>query len=279
MKKYTEEQIKNMDYSSFVGLINERNRPSGGIKTVHTVAVNAFINQNKKVLEIGSNTGFTSVNLALLTGCEVVGIDINQESVNKATEYAQKMGVQDKVKFICATATKLPFENSTFDMVWASNVTSFISNKNAAIEEYFRVLKTKGTLAVIPIYYRSKVPASVIANVSEAIGAQIKEWNKQYWLDLFFSLKVSRAELDLYYNKDFSYQDRDLFIQTYVNQIVENNIVDVELVEHKDIIKERFLSFMKLFNENLKYAGFSVLLFQKKPMRDEIELFLSHEID
>ena len=36
---------------------------------------------------------------------------------------------------------------------------------------------------------------------------------------------------------------------------------------------------MKLFNENLKYAGFSVLLFQKKPMRDEIELFLSHEID
>lgn len=68
MKKYTAEQIKNMDYSSFVGLINERNRPSGGIKTVHTVAVNAFINKNKKVLEIGSNTGFTSVNLALLTG-------------------------------------------------------------------------------------------------------------------------------------------------------------------------------------------------------------------
>ena len=208
MKKYTAEQIKNMDYSSFVGLINERNRPSGGIKTVHTVAVNAFINKNKKVLEIGSNTGFTSVNLALLTGCEVVGIDINPESVKKATEYALKMGVQDKVKFICASASKLPFEDNTFDMVWASNVTSFISDKNLAIEEYSRVLKVGGTLAVIPIYYRSKVPADIVKGVSEAIGTEIKEWDKQYWLDLFLNLKISHAELDLYYNRDFLYEDR-----------------------------------------------------------------------
>ena len=63
MKKNIEE----LNYSEFVGLINERNRPSGGIKTIQEVVVNARIDKGSKVLEIGSNTGFISVNISLLT--------------------------------------------------------------------------------------------------------------------------------------------------------------------------------------------------------------------
>lgn len=53
-------KIKEMNYSEFVGLINERNRPSGGIKTIQEVIVNARLDEKKKILEIGSNTGFTT---------------------------------------------------------------------------------------------------------------------------------------------------------------------------------------------------------------------------
>ena len=38
-----------MNYSEYVGFVQETNRPSGGIKTVQTSCVNAFINNNKKV--------------------------------------------------------------------------------------------------------------------------------------------------------------------------------------------------------------------------------------
>lgn len=57
---------KEMNYSEFVSLINERNRPSGGIKTIQEVIVNARLDEKKKILEIGSNTGFTTVNIGLL---------------------------------------------------------------------------------------------------------------------------------------------------------------------------------------------------------------------
>jgi len=145
--------ITKMNYSEFVGLIDERNRPSGGIKSIHTVAINSQLDSSKKVLEIGSNTGFTSVNLSLLTGCEVVGIDANAPSIAKAEKYVAEHGSEGKVSFLSADACNLPFEDSSFDMIWCSNVTSFISDKEKAVSEYMRVLKPGGTLVFIPIYY------------------------------------------------------------------------------------------------------------------------------
>ncbi|MCX8513476.1 MAG: hypothetical protein ORN26_00125 [Candidatus Pacebacteria bacterium] len=45
MKNIKFEEIKNIDYSTMVGLLNERNRPSGGIKTIHEACINAFIDK------------------------------------------------------------------------------------------------------------------------------------------------------------------------------------------------------------------------------------------
>lgn len=96
-------KIKEMNYSEFVGLINERNRPSGGIKTIQEVIVNARLDEKKKILEIGSNTGFTTVNIGLLTNAKVIGIDVNESSVEKSKLYANKMGAKT-VDFIKSSA-------------------------------------------------------------------------------------------------------------------------------------------------------------------------------
>jgi ubiquinone/menaquinone biosynthesis C-methylase UbiE len=267
--------IDNMNYSTFVGLINERNRPSGGIKTIHSVAVNALINEKKRMLEIGSTTGFTTVNMSLLTGCQGVGIDINQKSVDESIMYAKKQNIGSRIKFIQGNATKLPFKDGEFDIVWASNATSFISDKEGAIREYLRVLRSGGTLVVVPIYYIKKVPENILRNVSEAVGVKVERWNKNFWVQLFTDISTRvKANLELYFEQDFEYIDRVEFIPEYVNQIIENNINN-QSEEVKNKMKNRFSDFMELFNENLKYAGFSILLFQKRAEKDEIELFIS----
>ena len=137
------EDIEKMNYSELVALVKERNRPSGGIRTILNIAVNSFLTKDKKMLEIGSNTGFTCVNMSLLTGCKSVGIDINEDSIEEAKEYAKLQNVEDKISFIKSNAESLPFEDESFDAVLCSNVTSFIKNKENAIKEYLRVLKTK----------------------------------------------------------------------------------------------------------------------------------------
>jgi len=270
--------LNKLNYSDWVALIKERNRPSGGIKSVHKVAVNAFIDPSKKVLEIGCNTGFTSVNLSLLTGCRCVGIDINKDSIKEAKKYSKEQGFNKRTNFRVANALDLPFKNETFDVVWCSNVTSFINDKEKAISEYLRVLKIGGTLVVIPIYYIRKPPIKIITEVSKAIGSKIKFMEKKDWISLFNKISLkNRYKLELYYEKDYIYQNRSTFIREYVNYILNKKHLLKLNKEDKEIIKKRTLNFFYLFNKNLKYAGYSILLFQKRKIKDEIELFITEE--
>ncbi|MDO4611967.1 MAG: methyltransferase domain-containing protein [Candidatus Saccharibacteria bacterium] len=273
-------EINKMNYSQFVGLVDERNRPSGGIRTVQIATLNARIDRNSKVLEIGSNTGFTSVNISLLTGAEVVGIDYNGPSVEKAREYANNMGAE-RVKFLEADATRLPFGDGEFDMVWCSNVTSFIEDKDKAIAEYLRVLKPFGTLILVPIYYHISPPEKIRKAVSNAIGCEVGVWDKQFWLDAFKrNAYKHNVALEKYFDQEFQYLDRSANLKEYtelqLSKIDRNNYSDEEWVK----IQEKAKYFYTLFNENnFKYARYSVILLQKRLVEEEAELFISRAVE
>lgn len=271
-------EIEKMNYSQFVGFIKERNRPSGGIRTVHTVAVNAFIDSTKRMLEIGSNTGFTSVNMSLLTGCEVVGIDPNRPSVEEAEVYAQTLAA-DKVTFQIADALELPFEDNSFDMVWSSNVTSFIGDKNKAIAEYLRVLKPNGILVVVPIYYRQTPPAEVVQQVSEAIGSEVKVWNKTFWHDLTTEVATTAGyNLEKIFDADYRYLDRKAALSDYIDVLMGKSHLQALSDEQQSAARKRCEYFMELFNTNLQYAGYSIMLYQKRTESEELEFFLSESV-
>lgn len=270
--------IENLDYSQLVSIVKERNRPSGGIKTVHEVAVNAFIDASKKMLEIGSNTGFTSVNMSLLTRCSVLGVDINEGSVKEAMEYAERNGVGNKVKFQIASAIDLPFDDNTFDVVWSSNVTSFVEDKDSATREYLRVLKPGGILVVVPIYYYRDPPIEIVDKVSEAIGAKVHIWDKKFWIDQVENVALkSQNYVELIYESSHQYNDRRDDVDAYVNEIFNKkhlkNFLDVE----KEKLKEKYSNHIRLFNDNLQYAQYSILLFQKRNEIDELELFTTKQ--
>src|SRR3989344_2379389 len=270
------EDIEKMNYSELVALVKERNRPSGGIRTILNIAVNSFLTKDKKMLEIGSNTGFTCVNMSLLTGCKSVGIDINEDSIEEAKEYAKLQNVEDKISFIKSNAESLPFEDESFDAVLCSNVTSFIKNKENAIKEYLRVLKTNGILAVVPIYYTKNPPKEVISRVSEAIGTKIEIWNKSFWTGIFEQISEKyKIPIELFYSKDFVYEDRIKFIDEYIDIVLDKPHLKELSEDLKNQVKKKYSGFIKLFNENLKYAGFSILLYQKRKIKDEKELFLT----
>lgn len=266
-----------MTYSEIVSVVRERNRPSGGIKTVHEVVVNADIKSAHKVLEIGSNTGFTSVNISLLTGSNVIGIDVLDESIKEATKYAKENNIDNKVSFIKASALDIPFEDGYFDIVWASNVTSFIDDKNRAINEYLRVLKIGGILVVIPIYYFSNPPKSIVNEVSRAIGSKIQVWDKEYWLNCIKNASTNYA-LELIYESSYRYDDKENDIENYVTEIFNKKHLLSLPEKEKSKLKNNYRNFIRLFNENLKHAQYSILLFQKRKQKDEMELFTTNKI-
>lgn len=265
------------DYSTLVGMIGERNRPSGGIKSVHEVIVQCSITSESNILEIGSNTGFTSVQLSRLTGANVKGIDVNVESIAKASQYAREHNVEASVEFIQASATSLPFQDASFDMVWASNVTSFIEDKKKAIEEYVRVLKPNGYLVFIPIYYVKEPPKELVESVGKAIGVDLPVFKKEDWVNIIFANSSnSQGSLDLVYEQDYMYDDKMSELAQYVDHQMNKlkGTIDEALFNE---VKGKYAEQMSLFNRNLGYAGYSVLVLQKNSIVEDQELFTTYK--
>ena len=80
-------QIESMNYVQFMAFMNETNRPPGGKGAVRKVAQQVFLNSDNTVLDVGCNTGFISFELARLTKCSVIGVDISTEMIKVANEH------------------------------------------------------------------------------------------------------------------------------------------------------------------------------------------------
>ena len=269
-----DKNIKELNYSEYVGLVCETNRPSGGIRTVQKVCTNAFINNKTKVLEIGCNTGFTSINITQLTGASVLGIDLTEESLKAANKKIKKYGIENII-FEKASATSLPYKDESFDVVWLSNVLSFIDEKELALKECIRVLKKGGFLAFVPIYYQATPPQNIVDKVSEAINSKLDIFKKDDWIDF---VKKMPSKMEMVFNEDFEYLDVSNNVDNYLAEVFGKESLSNIEPEKIGALKKRGEYFMKLFNENLKYAAFSIFILQKRNYIEEKELFLSKSI-
>jgi len=96
-----------------------------------------------RVLDIGTGTGTFALNAARKGSC-VHAVDISELMISVAIQKAEKIGVKNKIKFICADAENLPFKNNFFDIIYSASVPHDVNDFEKYLEEIHRVLKPKG---------------------------------------------------------------------------------------------------------------------------------------
>ena len=101
------EDVDGMDYNQLIGVVRETNRPPGGLRSVMSIARHAFLRPGQRILDIGTSTGFTAIELSRLTGVTSVGIDINPTSLDEARRRAVHAGVPHLCHFAEQDATRL----------------------------------------------------------------------------------------------------------------------------------------------------------------------------
>ena len=72
------------------------------------------INENMKVLDIGSGWGGMAIDIAKKTGATVKGITLSENQYTTATKRAHKEGLSDKVSFVLQDYR---YEQDTYDRI------------------------------------------------------------------------------------------------------------------------------------------------------------------
>jgi arsenite methyltransferase len=119
---------------------------------------------DERVLDVGCGRGLMLIGAALrLTTGRATGIDIwdaKDQSANSpqgTRDNAGKAGVLDKIDIQTGDMRKLPFEDSSFDVVvshWVVHNLADEANRNLALSEMARVLTPGGHLILCDIEHR-----------------------------------------------------------------------------------------------------------------------------
>ncbi|NEC87724.1 class I SAM-dependent methyltransferase [Streptomyces sp. SID12501] len=259
VRTLTPNEVQHLNFSQTVGLVNEPNMCSGGAATIRSVLHRVpGLGAGDRILEVGSNTGFSVLEMASATKCDVHGIDIEESSVLFSRNKAAALGL-DNAHFDVGDGTRIAFPDKHFDMLFASNVTSFIPDRGRAVDEYYRVLKRFGVLAAVPIFYHRRPPARLLAEVEQAIGAPLPRFSRADWEDMF-----GRPGSELFFSEEYEYLDLSPEqIDAYVAAVLAQPCNDDMSQELKEAAGRRLHYFYTLFNENLGYARYAILLYRK----------------
>jgi 2-polyprenyl-6-hydroxyphenyl methylase/3-demethylubiquinone-9 3-methyltransferase len=95
----------------------------------------------KRVLDIGCGGGILAEEFAGV-GYQVTGIDPSEPSLEAAREHARKVGLD--IEYEVGIGEDIPFDNETFDLVYACDVLEHVNDLEKVIEETARVLKPDG---------------------------------------------------------------------------------------------------------------------------------------
>lgn len=133
---------------------------------VHNLIVDRIkIRENRKVLDIGTGSAALIINIAKqLIDSSFIGIDYWGEdweySKNICEENAKCEGLDNRIKFIKASASKLPFNDNEFEVVVSCLTFHEVkdeSDKIKVIKEALRVLKKDGEFIFLDLFLDEKI--------------------------------------------------------------------------------------------------------------------------
>src|ERR1700742_3549224 len=102
----------------------------------------------ERVLDVGCGTGVVARQVASRVGAtgKVTGLDVNPNMLAVARATASMQGLTIELRE--GNAERLPFPNSSFDLVLCQFALMFVTNKAVALTEMRRVVSERGRILI-----------------------------------------------------------------------------------------------------------------------------------
>ena len=175
-----------------------RLRP-GGRRATEWLIANGHFSEEKKVLEVACNICTTAIGLAKQYGCQITGVDLDKTVLDKAQRNIADHGVSHLIEVMHGNATRLPFEDGSFDIVLNEAMLTMLplDAKKNAVSEYLRVLKPGGILLTHDVVLNTNDEADskrVLEQLRDAIHIKVTPLTASGWQQLFRQAGFEKTE-------------------------------------------------------------------------------------
>jgi cyclopropane fatty-acyl-phospholipid synthase-like methyltransferase len=105
------------------------------------------LSAGKRLLDVACGVGGPALQIAVRTGCSVVGLDVHEQAVKTATSLAAEQGLAGRAEFRVVDAAKgLPFVDGSFDAITCIDAINHLVDRPQILAEWSRVLKAGGRI-------------------------------------------------------------------------------------------------------------------------------------
>jgi ubiquinone/menaquinone biosynthesis C-methylase UbiE len=141
------------------------------LRIAHRLVEHARITRGQHVLDIATGTGMVAIAAAQLVGSEgkVVGVDISNGMLEQARQKVEAFGLSN-IQFQLADAEALDFPENSFDVILCSSAFIWMSDLNAALRLWHRLLKPGGLIGFHAFAETAFVGGVVTQKVAEKYG-------------------------------------------------------------------------------------------------------------
>jgi ubiquinone/menaquinone biosynthesis C-methylase UbiE len=135
--------------------------------------------QEGELLEIGPGPGYISIEIAkLLPKMEVIGLDISDTMIQIAKKNANEQALSERIEFRKGDASRMPFEDSSFDFVISSGSLHHWKKPAQVFNEIYRVLKSDCRAMISDL--RKDAPKEKIKDWEKHIDSKIMRWGLRH---------------------------------------------------------------------------------------------------
>jgi ubiquinone/menaquinone biosynthesis C-methylase UbiE len=205
-RKLSRQEVAELGLYDFLGYIEAFDSPYiGGLDGTRKLIESLEIqkDENFRVLEVGCASGFTSCMIAKEYGCQVTGIDISEVLISKAQDRSNRMGLTN-VRFQVADATRLPFDDNSFDAVFGVALVALIPMKEEVLQEFKRVTKPGGSIGTLDLFAKSGADKEIVDSFSTSMKMlleyDVSILDIQKWRSIFEKTGLDSVNVEENYN-------------------------------------------------------------------------------
>lgn len=169
-----------------------------------------------RILDIGCGNGIPTLELALLSDGEIIGVDIDQPALEELTEKAKKSNLGDRVKVIHCSMFELDFPDESFDIIWAEGAIAPIGFERG-LKEWGRLLKKGGFMVLHDDLEGKEYKLKIIAECGYKLIDFFQLPDEAWWAEYYAPLEKRINELRAIHGEESNFLDAIKRFQDEIN--------------------------------------------------------------